>query len=80
MALFERNLLNDDVRGRERCSAGRCMTSQTPVIRPLYLTAVFNAYFVGVVARWRQLGTLAWTATVSVSALLVMMTSPAIGA
>lgn len=44
------------------------------------LTAVFNAYFVSVVAQGASWGTLAWTATLSVSYLLVMLTGPVIGA
>ena len=42
------------------------------------LTAVFSAYFVGVVADGAPWATLAWTATLSVSYLLVMLTLPAL--
>ncbi|MFC3147414.1 MFS transporter [Piscinibacterium candidicorallinum] len=44
------------------------------------LTAVFNAYFVGVVAQGHDWGTLAWTLTLGVSSLLIMFTAPGIGA
>lgn len=44
------------------------------------LTAVFSAYFVGVVADGAPWATLAWTATLSASYLLVMLTLPALGA
>ncbi len=44
------------------------------------LTAVFNTYFVGVVAGNAEWATLAWTVALAVSSLLVMLTMPAIGA
>ncbi len=44
------------------------------------LTAVFNAFFVGVIAGKADWATLAWTATLAVSSLLVVLTAPAIGA
>lgn len=44
------------------------------------LTAVFSAYFVGVVVADATLGTLLWTVTLSLSHLLVMLTVPLIGA
>lgn len=44
------------------------------------LTAVFNAYFVGAVAGNADWATLAWTATLALSSLAVMLTMPAIGA
>src|SRR4030095_2773131 len=44
------------------------------------LTAVFNAYFVGVVADGAPWGTLAWTLALAASSLIVMVTMPAIGA
>ena len=44
------------------------------------LTAVFNAYFVGVVAGGAAWATLAWTSTLAFSSLLVMLLMPAIGA
>ncbi len=44
------------------------------------LTTVFSAYFVGVVAAGKAWGTLAFTAALSLSYLLVMVTMPALGA
>ena len=44
------------------------------------LTAVFSAYFVGVVAGGAAWATLAWTLAISASSLIVMLTMPAIGA
>nr|WP_233583076.1 MFS transporter [Candidimonas sp. SYP-B2681] len=44
------------------------------------LTTVFSAYFVGVVADGRSWGTLAFTAALSFSYLLVMLSMPSLGA
>ncbi len=44
------------------------------------LTAVFNAYFVSVVAANARWATLAWTAALSVSYLVVMVIGPVLGA
>ncbi len=44
------------------------------------LTAVFNAYFVGVVAGGADWGTLVWTLALGASNALVMLSMPAIGA
>jgi UMF1 family MFS transporter len=44
------------------------------------LTAVFNAYFVGVVAQGASWGTLAWTLALGLSNALVMLTMPVLGA
>jgi UMF1 family MFS transporter len=44
------------------------------------ITAVFNAYFVSVVAQNRPWATLAWTAALAVSYLLIMLTAPLVGA
>ncbi len=44
------------------------------------MTAVFNAYFVGVVAAGASWGTLAWTLALGLSNALVMVTMPMIGA
>ena len=79
MALFERSALNDGVRPREVFGWSMydfANSGYTTVV----LTAVFNAYFVGVVANGAPWATLAWTATLSASALLVMVSMPAIGA
>ncbi len=44
------------------------------------ITAVFNAYFVGVVAAGQSWGTFAWTLALSVSYALIIVTAPIIGA
>ena len=44
------------------------------------ITAVFNAYFVSVVAQNQTWATFAWTAALAVSYLLIMLTAPVIGA
>src|SRR5204862_4846265 len=44
------------------------------------LTAVFNAYFVSVVAANAEWATFAWTAALSVSYAIVMVLGPALGA
>lgn len=44
------------------------------------ITAVFNAYFVGVVAGGADWATLAWTLTLGVSNALVMLSMPLVGA
>jgi UMF1 family MFS transporter len=44
------------------------------------ITAVFNAYFVGVVADGAPWATLVWTLALSASYLLIMFTAPVIGA
>ncbi len=44
------------------------------------ITALFNAYFVGVVAKGHAWATLAWTVALSISYLLIIVTAPAIGA
>lgn len=44
------------------------------------ITAVFNAYFVGVIAGGADWATLAWTLALGVSSALVMLTMPALGA
>jgi UMF1 family MFS transporter len=44
------------------------------------ITAVFNAYFVGVVAAGQSWGTLAWTLALSVSYGVIIFTAPIVGA
>jgi MFS transporter, UMF1 family len=44
------------------------------------VTAVFNAYFVGVVCAGESWGTLAWTLALSVSYALIILTAPILGA
>ena len=79
MALFPQSALNPGVRKRE--VFGWAMydfanSGYTTVV----LTAVFNAYFVGVIARAADWATLAWTLVVGASSAIVMFTMPAIGA
>ncbi|MEZ5644155.1 MAG: MFS transporter [Burkholderiaceae bacterium] len=79
MSLFPQNALNPGVRKRE--VFGWAMydfanSGYTTVV----LTAVFSAYFVGGVAGGQAWATLAWTAALAVSSLIVMFTMPAIGA
>jgi UMF1 family MFS transporter len=76
---FSQDALNDGVRKRE--VFGWAMydfanSGYTTVV----LTAVFNAYFVGVVAGNASWATFAWTAALSLSSLIVMVTMPTLGA
>ena len=79
MALFDSTSLNEGVRKRE--VLGWAMydfanSGYTTVV----LTAVFNAYFVGVVAGKADWATLAWTSALALSNLIVMVTMPTLGA
>jgi UMF1 family MFS transporter len=79
MPLFAQESLNAGVRKRE--VFGWAMydfanSGYTTVV----LTAVFNAYFVGVVAGGASWATLAWTLALGVSNAIVMLTMPALGA
>ncbi|MET0335184.1 MAG: MFS transporter [Rhizobacter sp.] len=79
MAFFPQDALNDGVRKRE--VFGWAMydfanSGYTTVV----LTAVFNAYFVGVVADGASWGTLAWTLALALSSVIVMVVMPALGA
>ena len=79
MALFAQASLNEGVAKRE--VFGWAMydfanSGYTTVV----LTAVFNAYFVGVVAGNASWATLAWTVALAISSALVMLLMPAIGA
>jgi UMF1 family MFS transporter len=44
------------------------------------ITAIFNAYFVGVVTNNQDWGTFAWTASLAVSYALIMVAAPLLGA
>lgn len=44
------------------------------------ITAIFNAYFVAVVANNQDWGTFAWTASLAASYLLIIVTAPVLGA
>src|ERR671936_655126 len=79
MALFPQTALNDGVRKRE--VFGWAMydfanSGYTTVV----LTAVFNAYFVGVVAGNARWATFGWTVALAASSLIVMLTMPSLGA
>ncbi len=79
MAIFSQDNLNPGVRKRE--VFGWAMydfanSGYTTVV----ITAVFAAYFVGGVAQGAAWATLAWTAALSVSHAIVMLTMPSLGA
>ena len=79
MPIFDPSALNEGVRKRE--VFGWAMydfanSGYTTVV----LTAVFNAYFVGVVAANASWATLAWTSALALSSAIVMATMPALGA
>ena len=79
MAFFDSAALNPGVAKRE--VFGWAMydfanSGYTTVV----LTAVFNVYFIGVVAGGADWGTLAWTLALSASNLLVLVLMPSIGA
>lgn len=79
MPLFDRSALNPGVLPREVVAwAGYDFANSgyTTVV----LTAVFNAYFVGVVAAGAEWATFAWTLMLGVSNALVMVSMPMIGA
>ena len=79
MAIFAADALNPGVRPTEVWSwAGYDFANSgyTTVV----LTAVFNAYFVSVVANGADWATLAWTVTLAVSNAAVMVAMPVIGA
>ncbi len=79
MPLFDSKALNPGVRPHEVWSwAGYDFANSgyTTVV----LTAVFNAYFVGVVAQRAEWATLAWTLMLGTSNALVMIAMPMIGA
>src|SRR6187431_3185554 len=79
MPLFSRDALNPGVRKRE--VFGWAMydfanSGYTTVV----ITAVFAAYFVGGIAQKAEWATFAWTAALSVSYAIVMLTMPSLGA
>ncbi|HEX6706769.1 MAG TPA: MFS transporter [Albitalea sp.] len=79
MALFPQDALNDGVR-RSEVFGWAMYDFANSGYTTVVLTAVFNSYFVGVVAQGASWGTLAWTLTLALSSLLVMITMPALGA
>ncbi len=79
MAIFSQQALNPGVRKRE--VFGWAMydfanSGYTTVV----ITAVFAAYFVGGIAQKAEWATFAWTAALSISYAIVMLTMPSIGA
>ena len=79
MSLFPQEALNPGVRKRE--VFGWAMydfanSGYTTVV----ITAVFAAYFVGGIAQKAQWATFAWTAALSLSYAIVMLTMPSLGA
>ncbi len=79
MPLFEPAALNEGVKKREVFGWALydfANSGYTTVV----LTAVFNSYFVGVVAGKADWATLAWTVALGLSSALVMIVMPALGA
>ncbi len=79
MSLFDRSALNDGVSPRE-VFAWSLYDFANSGYTTVVLTAVFNAYFVGVVAGGAVWATFVWTLALSASSFAVMLTAPAIGA
>ena len=79
MNLFAQEALNDGV-GKREVFAWAMYDFANSGYTTVVLTAVFSAYFVGVVAGGAAWATLAWTLAISASSLIVMLTMPAIGA
>ncbi|HEY1394632.1 MFS transporter [Roseateles sp.] len=79
MGMFVQELLNPGVRKREVFGWSMydfANSGYTTVV----LTAVYNAYFVGVIAKGQPSATLLWTVLIAVSSFLVMVTMPGLGA
>lgn len=79
MRTSSQNLLNDGVKRREVFGWSMydfANSGYTTVV----LTAVYNAYFVGVVAEGQPHATLLWTVLIALSSLIVMLSMPALGA
>ncbi len=79
MGLFDQALLNEGVKKREVFGWSMydfANSGYTTVV----LTAVYNAYFVGVVAQNSASATLLWTGLIALSSFLVMLLMPALGA
>ena len=76
MALFDRSALNPGVPPRE-VGAWAMYDFANSGYTTVVLTAVFNAYFVGVVAQGADWATLAWTVALALSNIMVTLTMPA---
>jgi MFS transporter, UMF1 family len=79
MPLFAQESLNPGVKKRE-VFAWAMYDFANSGYTTVVLTAVFNAFFVGVVAGGAPWATLAWTVVLGVSNAIVMLTMPALGA
>jgi UMF1 family MFS transporter len=79
MALFSKEALQPGVRSRE-VFAWAMYDFANSGYTTVVLTAVFAAYFVGVVANSAPWATFVWTLALSVSHAIVMLTMPAMGA
>jgi UMF1 family MFS transporter len=79
MPWFPQAALNEGVRKRE-VFAWAMYDFANSGYTTVVLTAVFNAYFVGVIAGNAEWATLAWTASLAVSCAVVMITMPTLGA
>ncbi|WP_423601043.1 MFS transporter [Roseateles sp. MS654] len=79
MGMFEQGLLNPGVRRREVFGWSMydfANSGYTTVV----LTAVYNAYFVGVIAKGQPSATLLWTVLIAIASFVVMVTMPGLGA
>jgi MFS transporter, UMF1 family len=79
VGLFAQELLNPGVKNREVfgwAAYDFANSGYTTVV----LTAVYNAYFVGVIAQSSASATLLWTSLIAFSSFLVMIIMPAMGA
>jgi len=72
-------LLNEGVRRREAW-AWACYDFANSGYTTVVITAIFNAYFVGVVAARATWATFAWTLALSASYALIVVTAPFLGA
>ena len=79
MSIFPPQALQDGVKPKE-VWAWAMYDFANSGFTTVVLTAVFNAYFVGVVTQEADWGTLAWTLTLAASSLIVMLSMPLIGA
>lgn len=72
-------ILADNVRARE-IGAWAMFDFANSGYTTVVITAIFNAYFVAVVAQGKDWGTFAWSVALALSYFLVMVTAPAVGA
>ena len=79
MPLFDRSALNPGVPPKE-AFAWALYDFANSGYTTVVLTAVFNAYFVGVIAAQADWATLAWAMALALSNAAVMVTMPVMGA